>query len=187
MFRLHIGLYALLFTVVVLSGCNRKDPEPENEKEAINRMEVVFTPVGGGSAVTFLFSDPDGDGGNPPTITAPALRARTAYNVTLTLSKEDGSKREDKTAEILAEADAHQFFFIINPATLLAHRYNDVDKNNRPLGLRNVMETQAAGSGTLRIVLRHDLNKAFPGLNSGNFQQAGGETDIDVTFSVTVQ
>ncbi len=187
MFNLRTGLYALLFTVVVLSGCNRKDPEPENEKESINRMEVVFTPVTGGASVTFLFSDPDGDGGNPPTITVQPLRARTAYNVTLTLAKEEGSKREDKTAEIRTEADEHQFFFIINPATLMTHRYDDADRNNRPLGLRNVMETQAAGRGSLRIVLRHDLNKAFAGLNNTNFMQAGGETDIDVTFPVTVQ
>lgn len=187
MFNLRTGLYALLLTVIVLTGCNRKDPEPENEKEEINRMEVVFTPAGGGSAVTFLFSDPDGDGGNPPTITAPALRARTTYNVTITLSKDEGSKREDKTAEVLAEAYEHQFFFVINPTTLMTHRYNDVDRDNRPLGLRNVIETQAAGNGNLRIVLRHDLNKAFAGLNSSNFQQAGGETDIDVTFPVTVQ
>jgi hypothetical protein len=150
-------------------------------------MEVVFTPVGGGSAVTFLFSDPDGDGGNAPTITAPALRARTTYNVSISLMQDKGTMREDKTAEIRAEADEHQIFFVINPATLMTHRYTDADKNNRPLGLSNVIETQAAGNGTLRIVLRHDLNKAFPGLNSSNFQQAGGETDIDVTFPVTVQ
>ncbi|MCS7019181.1 MAG: hypothetical protein RMJ87_09960 [Cytophagales bacterium] len=187
MFNLRTGFYALLLTIVVLSGCNRKDPEPENEKEEINRMEVVFTPVTGGNSVTFLFSDPDGEGGNPPTITAPPLRARTTYNVTITLSKDKDGKREDKTAEIRAEADEHQFFFIINPATLMTHRYDDVDKNNRPLGLRNIVETQAAGSGTMRIVLRHDLNKAFPNLNNTNFQQAGGETDIDVTFPVTVQ
>jgi len=187
MFQFRIGLYALLLTVVVLAACKRKDPEPENEQEEINRMEVTFTPVAGGNVVTFIFSDPDGNGGNPPTITAPALRARTIYNTTIALFKEEGNKREDKTAEIRAEADEHQFFFIVNPSTLLTHRYDDVDKNNRPLGLRNIIETQAAGSGTLRIVLRHKLNKAFAGLNSSNFQQAGGETDIDVTFPVTVQ
>jgi hypothetical protein len=39
----------------------------------------------------------------------------------------------------------------------------------------------------MRVVLRHDLNKGFAGANNptfANFVQAGGETDLDITFPV---
>ncbi|MCS6968459.1 MAG: hypothetical protein RMJ44_00095 [Cytophagales bacterium] len=185
--RLSVVLTGMLISLLALSGCKRKDPEPENEQEEINYMELIFTPATGGNPVTFVFSDPDGPGGNPPSISAPPLRARSSYNLNITLAKIEGTKRQDKTAEILREADKHQFFFIITPSSLMTHRYSDADKNNRPLGLQNVVETQTSGNGKLRVVLRHDLNKAFPNLSSANFQQAGGETDIDVEFSLTVQ
>jgi hypothetical protein len=41
----------------------------------------------------------------------------------------------------------------------------------------------------MRVVLRHDLNKNFPGAsnpNFANFVQAGGETDLDLTFPVVL-
>ena len=40
-------------------------------------------PQGGGSPVVFQFRDPDGEGGNAPTITSGALAANTTYSVSL--------------------------------------------------------------------------------------------------------
>jgi hypothetical protein len=169
------------------TACSNDDPEPENEQEEINSMVVTFTPAGGGAPVVFSFLDADGPGGMAPTITAPALRANTTYTASVVVAEVEPGKTEDKTPEIRSEDDEHQFFFIFNPAGLATHTYQDTDRNNRPLGLANRVVTAAANTGTLRVVLRHDLNKAFAGLNSANYLQAGGETDIEVTFNVTVQ
>jgi hypothetical protein len=173
-----VGLFA--------TACGNDDPEPENEQEEINSMVLTFTPAAG-APVVFSFLDSDGPGGSAPVISAPALRANTTYSVSVAVGEVEGGSTEDKTPEIRSEDDEHQFFFVFNPAGLATHTYQDTDRNNRPLGLANRVVTTAANTGTLRVVLRHDLNKAFAGLNNTNYLQAGGETDIEVTFNVTVQ
>jgi hypothetical protein len=187
---LRLSLVVLVSFSLALTGCKKNDPEPVNEQEEINRIDIKFTPRGGGQAVTFRFVDADGPGGNPPVFTTAPLRAGVTYDAKIEVyfvGPDGVTIQEDITEEIEEEDDEHQFFFIINPASLMTHAYSDTDRNGRPLGLRNTFTTASAGSGTLRVVLRHDLNKAFAGLNASNFQQAGGETDLDVTFNVTVQ
>ena len=43
--------------------------------------------------------------------------------------------------------------------------------------------TGEASTGNLRIVLRHEPTKP----NDGTLAGAGGSTDVDVTFAVTIQ
>jgi hypothetical protein len=41
----------------------------------------------------------------------------------------------------------------------------------------------------MRVILRHDLNKSFAGANSPTFQnyeQAGGESDLDINFPLVI-
>jgi hypothetical protein len=38
----------------------------------------------------------------------------------------------------------------------------------------------------IRVVLRHNLDKNAQGVDINNFSVAGGETDIDVVFNLTV-
>ena len=57
------------------------------------------------------------------------------------------------------------------------------DRNGNDLGTQFSLSTAAAGSGALRIVLRHEPNKP----NDGTLIGAGGETDFDVSFNVTVE
>ena len=51
-----------------------------------------------------------------------------------------------------------------------------------PLGLSFILTTSGASSGELTFTLRHEPNKPNSGLDN-----AGGETDIEITFNVTVQ
>jgi len=53
--------------------------------------------------------------------------------------------------------------------------------------LANTLTTDAAGSGTITVILRHEPDKGASGVNDGDITNAGGETDIEVTFDVTVQ
>ena len=43
------------------------------------------------------------------------------------------------------------------------------------------------GSGTITVTLRHEPNKDAAGVSSGDIANAGGETDIEVTFNVEIQ
>jgi hypothetical protein len=171
----------------VFSSCDNDDPEPENETEVITRMEVKFTNNADATNVVFArFNDLDGPGGVEPTLTHPSLRPGATYTVTIELFND--LEGEDITKEILEEADEHQFFFIQTNSVFSTIEYLDQDKNGRPLGLRNRFVTRGtAGNGTLRIVLRHEPNKALPDVIAGNIANAGGDTDIDVTFNVTIQ
>ena len=51
-----------------------------------------------------------------------------------------------------------------------------------PVGLSFILSTSDASSGALTFTLRHEPNKPNSGLDN-----AGGETDIEITFNVTVQ
>ena len=92
---------------------------------------------------------------------------------------------EDITAEIDAEGVDHQFFFE-STVSGLSVEYMDMDANGKPIGLATTITTIDSGSGTLNIVLRHEPNKDATGVLNGDITNAGGETDIEVTFDVTV-
>jgi hypothetical protein len=90
----------------------------------------------------------------------------------------------------LEEAAEHQFFFLgpVFDSKIFTIQY--ADAGGIALGLKNNL-TVASSTGTnnssMRIVLRHDLNKSFAGAsnpNFANFAQAGGESDLDITFLV---
>lgn len=193
--RLLGGLSFL--AVVVLSGCTKKseDPKPVNPQELITRVTVSFTEARQGvttPSLVLTWSDPDGEGGNAPTITSTgSITAQNNLSYVMAVElrgKESPTAAEEvKNSEITAEAGEHQFFFVQNPAGAFTINTLDRDTNNRPVGLNNTItmagRTTDLTNFSLRVVLRHELNKAFANLNETNFEQAGGSTDIDVTFT----
>ena len=86
------------------------------------------------------------------------------------------------TAEVQAEDEDHQFFYTPtnNIATIA---YTDQDANGNPVGLTFTVTTTAATTGNLTVVLRHEPNKSATGVSDGDITNAGGETDIEVTFT----
>ena len=81
----------------------------------------------------------------------------------------------------------HQFFFVVSSGLGLQINYDDTDANSYPIGLKNTAVAGAAGAGTLEVVLRHEPNKSATGVSDGDITNAGGDTDIEVTFDVTIQ
>jgi hypothetical protein len=186
-----LSVLALSFTFL-MSSCKDDDPEPVNESELITTVIMSFLQVDesgvslGEDALEFTWTDSDGPGPAAPVIDNIVLAADSYYRLSLTLLDESKNPAEDITEEIEEEDDEHQFFFIVTGANLEI-TYNDEDGDGNPVGLLNNAQTGDAGQGTLRIVLRHEPNKDASGVSDGNLANAGGDTDLDITFPVTIE
>ena len=181
------NLALVLFVATLFTACSEDDPEVVNEEELITTLTATLTPSGGGTDIILKRVDLDGDGPNAPVITVSAnLTANTDYTGVLKIENETESPAEDITIEVLEEDEEHQFFFTPtnNVATVT---YNDMDGNGNPIGVRFILATTTAASGNLTITLRHEPIKTASGVNSGDITNAGGETDVQAVFPVTVQ
>ncbi len=65
--------------------------------------------------------------------------------------------------------------------------YLDQDENGNPLGLEFSFQTGEPSVGNMTITLRHDLDKFAQGVSNGILTNAGGDTDISVTFPLGIQ
>ena len=178
-----------IFMLTLFTSCD-KDPEVSNEEELITTVTYTLTPVTTGEKVTLTFKDIDGDGGNAPVITYTGeLKTGTTYNGALSLLNEAENPAENITEEIEEEDEDHQFFFIPNSALAgkLTIQYDDKDGKNNPIGLKTKAIVSGSGNGKLKIILRHLPNKGGVGVGFGDIINAGGETDIEVEFDVTIQ
>jgi len=180
-------LWALpLFSILFFTACEKDDPEIPNEEEVITTLIYTLTPQGGGTPILFSFQDLDGDGGDAPIVVNGTLAANTTYNGAVTFLNEIENPAEDITEEVEEEAEDHQIFFSVSGANATIS-YADTDGNGNPIGLASSLVSGAASSGTLTVILRHEPNKSASDVAAGDITNAGGETDIEVTFDVTVQ
>lgn len=187
--RAHLLLFAGLAAALNFSSCKEDEPEDPiipNEEEVITTLNYTLTPQGEGTAVVLSFQDLDGDGGDDPVITSGVLDSNTTYVGVLELLNELEDPAEDITEEVAEESEEHQFFFSTSLSNLTVS-YSDSDPNGDPVGIESLVSTGNPGSGTITVILRHEPNKSATGVNSGDITNAGGETDIEVTFDVDVQ
>lgn len=180
----------LLLATVVLAACSSDDdnPAPVNEEEVITTLTATLTPVGGGTAITLTSQDLDGDGPNAPVITVSSpLAVDTTYNGSLELLNETESPAESINEEIEEEDEDHQFFFQASN-NLATFTYTDSDSDGNPIGLEFTMTTAlTAATGNITVTLRHEPSKDASGVSTGDITNAGGETDIQAVFPVTLQ
>ena len=189
-----VSLYLLALVAFGFASCESEDPEKENDGEVITDVTLKFQELNAsntlvGSVLSFKASDPQGiEVGKTPTIQSISLAKGKKYQMTIEVT--NAIKGEDITQEILTEAAAHQFFFLgqVFDSSFFSIQY--ADAGGIALGLKTTV-TVSSSTGTnnsnMRVVLRHELNKSFPGAsnpNFANFAQAGGETDLDLTFPV---
>ena len=174
----------------------------DEENEVITSVILTFTPDGGGTALFFEFDDPDGDGGNEPTVDDIDLAAGT-YAVDFAVENRLEDPAEDITEEIDEEADEHQVFFtgtaVDGPATdnsgaPLTHSYGDQDSNGYPIGLTNTFAA-VVGTGNLIVTLRHlppvndtpvKTGTLAADVQTGGLTSIPGSSDVQVTFAVNV-
>jgi len=179
--------YLLLLGAILAFGtfsCGDDDEEPviENEEELITT--VIYTLTNGAETAEFRWQDLDGDGAMEPVITNATLSVNTDYTGSLRFLNESASPAEEITEEIEEEDLEHQVFF---ESDVISVAYRDTDPDGNPLGLASLFRTRDAGAGELTITLRHEPDKTATGVSEGDILNAGGETDIAVTFSVVVQ
>lgn len=185
--------YALIMaTVVTLSSCSNDDNNdaPVNEEELITTVTAIYTPVGGGTAVTLQYKDLDGEGANAPVITVSGnFEKSKTYNGVLTFKNELTNPVEDITLEIIEEGVDHQVFYQTT-GTVNAFSYgtatSNLDVNGLPVGLQSVFTTTDTASGTLTITLRHQPVKTASNVASGDITNASGNTDAEVSFPISV-
>ncbi len=185
--RYLLSCLFLLFSVsLVVTSCDPETPEPPNAEELITTLVYTLTPDDGGDVVTLIFRDLDGEGSDAPTFSTEPLRASTTYSGVITLSNEAEDPAEDITEEVKEEDDEHQLFYASSLSDLVV-TYMDADAEGNPLGLATTLQTGTTGSGTLTIILRHEPAKDATGVSAGDITNAGGESDIEVTFNIDVE
>ncbi len=206
--------FSLVFPLAALAGCDSNSEDDghghDEETEVISVVQLSFTPVDGGDTIVAAFTDPDGDGGVSGTADPISLALGTEYELSITLLNELEDPPIDITEEIREEAEDH-FFFVLGEGvsgpgassspTLVSHAYADLESDygenlvgdDLPVGIVNTITADAAGTGTLRVMLRH-----LPALNDspqkrGDLPQTlaeggalPGEVDVDVSFELTV-
>ena len=181
--------YALLASTLIFASCSDDDdntPDPVNEEEVITTLIVSLEMINGQSGsdtVVMQYQDLDGDGPDAATVTVSgSLNANTVYDGSIVLLNETEMPAENITVEVEEEDDEHQFFYTVGSGLDVATEYANFDGDGNPLGTMFVLNVGSASSGGLTFTLRHEPNKPNTGL-----ENAGGSTDIEVTFDVTVE
>lgn len=180
----------ICISTLIVTSCSSDDDssEPINEEEVITTLIATLTPTTGANVV-LTFRDLDGDGPNPPqTTVSSALAADMNYEGSLSVLNETQSPAENINAEIEEEKEAHQFFYQVATGLNISNlTYVDLDGNGNPVGLNFSFDTGAASSGTMTITLRHEPNKDAAGVSEGDITNAGGETDLSVSFPLAIE
>ena len=180
----------LFLTLGLFMACSNDDdnPAPVNEEEVITTMTVTLVPQGGGTTVTLQTQDLDGDGPNAPVVTVSGPFANgVVYDGSVQLLNETESPADNITAEVAAEDEEHQFFYAVT-GSVGTITYADMDADGNPVGLAFTFTASAVNSnGTITVTLRHEPIKDAPGVSDGDIANAGGETDIQASFTVSTQ
>lgn len=180
-------LSTAIFVSALIFSCSSDDdstPEPVLEEEVITTMTITLQPFDDQiSSVILQTQDLDADGPEIPVVTISGnLLENKMYYGSIVLLNENEDPAENMTLEIEAESLEHQFFYTIENGLDAITEYNDVDPNLNPIGLDFVLTANAVSSGSITFTLRHEPTKPNTGL-----EDAGGETDIEATFELSIQ
>jgi len=162
-------LSLVCLTFLLFAACSDDDtPEVVIEEEVITTLTVTLSPSSGGDDVILKSQDLDGDGPDAPVVTVSGdFAAGTSYSGSI---------------ELLNETEEHQFFYTVATGLNITTTYSNFDEDGNPLGTEFELVTGDESSGNFTFTLRHEPTKPNSGL-----ADAGGETDISVTFSVAIQ
>lgn len=177
----------LIGVALLLVQCkSASDVEPDDENELITTVQVEFTPEGFSATKMFTYRDIDGDGGNPPArFDTILLSPNTTYLLKITLLDESKTPTEDISKEVKEKSDEHLLVFTPAPAALLTYTYGDKDARNLPVGLIGTAKTGAAGSGSLRVQLRHQPPVSDKIVKDGT--PSPGSDDVNLNFNLVVK
>ena len=176
-------LYAFITLCLVITSCSKDEPDHVHEHELITTMTITLTPSDASGSVTLQTQDLDADGPNAPDVTVSGnLKSGVLYNGAIVLLNETESPAENVTMEIEEEDKEHQFFFTVGSGLDITTEYLNFDSDGNPLGTKFSLIARSAGNGLMTVTLRHEPKKPNSGL-----QDAGGGTDLEASFNVTVE
>lgn len=183
--KMNRKLASMLLLTVAMSFTQCKDSgddvKIDDENELITSVTLKFTEEGTTNALSFSYKDADGEGGNAPTrFDTIALKPNKTYTLAIELLDESKTPISNITNEVADESDEHLFVYTPTPATLLTYTYGDKDENNFVIGLTGKAVTTAAGTGKLRVQLRHQPD-------SKNGTPTPGSDDVNLEFNLKVQ
>jgi hypothetical protein len=181
----NLWIMTLSASIMLISACKDNPPpdpteKPKNENELITTMVIEFEDSFLFKKTYATFQDLDGEGGNAPsrwdTI---KLVANRPYITKIILLDESKSPTDTISNEVLEEGEDHLFVFTPTGVDIQV-KAEDKDDNNLPIGLFTIWRTGNAGSGKMKVRLKHQ-----PGVKDGT---AGpGDTDVDIDFNCLVE
>jgi hypothetical protein len=128
-------------------------------------------------------TDLDGDGPNAPVVTVEGnLISGTSYDGVVKILNETEFPAEDITLEVEEEDLEHQIFFTVGGGLDVTTSYSNFDSAGNNLGTEFKLDAGSVSNGTLTVTLIHEPTKPNTGLAS-----AGGESDVEATFSITIE
>lgn len=179
-FALIIGTLGVLS----LTACTQKPtPQPEPEQEEFDEARVQFIALNADGTATTDTLTVQFNREGVPSPSYIQVQPQGQYRMFISLFY----KGTLINPEIEEEGTAHQFFFIPSlPAGVVNYTYEDADEDGKGIGLAGKI-TIGEGEFDLKIVLRHGLDKHHPDAaawNSSNYQAAGGEDDLNISFGL---
>lgn len=183
--RKLIAVTLLGMTGLFVQCDKAKDVEPDDEGELITTVQLKLA-ENGSSAAPLTFTFRDADGGNPPSaFDKVVLKSNTSYTLTVEVKDDSKTPPLDITKEVKEEDDEHLFVFTPSPASLLTYTYGDQDARNFPIGLTGTARTGAAGTGKLKVQLRHQTPVGGNPVKNGT--PGPGSDDVNLDFEVEVK
>lgn len=190
-----VKLFSFVAIAALISSCSEEEKKPEDKKEneVITTVVISATSAGHNTSATYR---PENQPGKPRRMDTLSLDSLTTYNFSLQILDESKAGKIDTiTKEIRAESKEHQFFWLSNPTDIFAFNTGTPDFDNgtpaRPLALTysNVLFRGRRGvnNQSLRLILKHELNKAGANVANNDPTNSGGSTDVEALFPVKVR
>jgi hypothetical protein len=185
-----------LGATLFMSGC--KDvTKPEGTDEQENFSTVILTLTNDANASdmmsdTIKFAVSYSAGSALSKNQTIKLKTGATYSVETSLLDETKTPAIDMSEDVSTDSDIHQLFYTPS-GDVLTVTYVDKDVNQHPIGLKTKFAAGAAGTGTLKVTLKHQqegTTKLKPNIDWTAHPQGDitvGETDVEVTFNVTVE
>jgi len=182
-------LWIILSVSLLAVACNEdvENPTPTDDNEAITTATLTLTsqttPV---QTVTATIENLNTSADfSRATLN---LRPNTAYTGAISLLDKTKTPALDVSAEVKKEANEHLFVYTFTPVTgsPASMTVTSTDRDTSPapgpypVGLATQVRTGPAGTGKLKVVLRHQPN-------TKNGTATPGTSDLDTDFSVTIQ
>ncbi len=179
----------ILASAAIFTACNKPDDAPKPvEQELITTMKLIVTGSDGFNK-TFTYKVENGFGNTTAGSVVKdsiILAANKTYDVEVQLLNEKEEPAENITEEVVAESEEHLFLFQSTPASgagSITTADGSKDAAGNPLNQKIKFVTGSTGAGALTVTLKHEpTNK-----NAATPDAAGGETDVEAAYDVTIQ